>query len=69
MPMVMYSSQWRLVSRSNSRSLRIPDSGLALLLNLNHIEVSPYGLHGPELDENLSFEGLIIGDFGQFTKI
>ena len=32
---------------------------------LNRIEVSPYGLHWPDLDENLSFQGLISGDYGQ----
>lgn len=35
---------------------------------LNHIDISPYGLHWPELDEDLSFEGLSRGDFGQFSK-
>lgn len=32
---------------------------------LNHIEVSPFGLHWPELDEDLSFRGLFEGDYGQ----
>jgi hypothetical protein len=32
---------------------------------LNHIEISPYGLHWPDLDEDLSFRGLLAGDFGQ----
>jgi hypothetical protein len=27
-------------------------------LELNHIEISPFGLHWPELDEDLSFRGL-----------
>ena len=31
---------------------------------LRNVEVSPYGLHWPELDEDLSFEGLLRGDFG-----
>lgn len=35
---------------------------------LKNVEVSPYGLHWPELDEDLSFEGLLRGDFGQFQK-
>ena len=34
---------------------------------LNHIEVSPYGLHWPDLDEDLSFRGLLNGDYGQRT--
>lgn len=35
---------------------------------LNHMEISPFGLHWPELDEDLSFEGLAKGDFGQFSR-
>jgi len=32
---------------------------------LNNIEISPFGLHWPELDEDLSFRGLLEGDYGQ----
>ena len=32
---------------------------------LNHIEISPFGLHWPDLDEDLSFRGLAEGNFGQ----
>ena len=34
---------------------------------LNNIEVSPFGLHWPDLDEDISFAGLSAGDFGQFV--
>jgi len=34
---------------------------------LGNIEVSPFGLHWQELDEDLSFKGLVEGDFGQRT--
>jgi len=34
---------------------------------LNNIEISPYGLHWPDLDEDLSFRGLLEGDYGQYT--
>lgn len=34
---------------------------------LNHIEIFPYGLHWPELDEDLSFKGLLQGDYGQYV--
>jgi hypothetical protein len=37
-------------------------------LELNHIEVSPFGLHWPDLDEDLSFQGLLEGNYGQFQK-
>ena len=32
---------------------------------LNRIEISPFGIHWPELDEDLSFRGLLAGDHGQ----
>jgi len=32
---------------------------------LNNIEISPFGLHWPDLNEDLSFRGLAEGDFGQ----
>jgi hypothetical protein len=35
---------------------------------LNHIEISPFGLHWPDLDEDLSFHGILEGDHGQFQK-
>lgn len=36
---------------------------------LQHIKVSPFGLHWPDLDEDLSFHGLLEGDYGQHQKI
>jgi Protein of unknown function (DUF2442) len=35
---------------------------------LNRIEISPYGLHWPDLDEDLSFRGLARGDHGQYQN-
>ena len=35
---------------------------------LNYIEISSFGLHWPDLDEDLSFRGLLEGDHGQFQK-
>jgi hypothetical protein len=35
---------------------------------LNRIEISPFGLHWPELDEDLSFRGLAEGNHGQKSK-
>jgi len=32
---------------------------------LNNIEVSPFGPHWPDLDEDLSFRGLLAGDYGR----
>ncbi len=35
---------------------------------LNNIEISPFGLHWPDLDEDLSFRGLLEGNYGQNQK-
>jgi hypothetical protein len=32
---------------------------------LSQIEVSPFGLHWPSLDEDLSIKGILAGDYGQ----
>ena len=32
---------------------------------LDRIELSPLGLHWPDLDEDLSLRGILAGDFGQ----
>ncbi|MHB8524316.1 MAG: DUF2442 domain-containing protein [Limisphaerales bacterium] len=32
---------------------------------LSRMEISPYGIHWPDLDEDLSFRGLLRGDYGQ----
>jgi hypothetical protein len=36
---------------------------------LSRIELSPYGIHWPELDEELSFRGLLRGDHGQHQNV
>lgn len=38
------------------------------LSQLKNVEISPFGLHWPDLDEDLSFEGMLRGDFGQYQK-
>ncbi len=35
---------------------------------LNAIELSPFGIHWPKLDEDLSFEGIMRGDYGQSRR-
>jgi hypothetical protein len=35
---------------------------------LNNIEISPFGLQWPDLDEDLSFQGLLDGNHGRFRK-
>ncbi len=33
--------------------------------SLNNIEVSPFGLHWPDLNEDLSIRGILNGNYGQ----
>ncbi|NLT70582.1 MAG: DUF2442 domain-containing protein [Verrucomicrobiaceae bacterium] len=33
-----------------------------------NIVISPFGVHWPDLDEDLSIAGIVRGDFGQFQK-
>jgi hypothetical protein len=35
---------------------------------LSNIEVSPFGLHWPDLDEDLSIRGILAGDYGQRNR-
>ena len=32
---------------------------------LGNVEISPFGLHWPDLDEDLSIRGILNGNFGQ----
>jgi Protein of unknown function (DUF2442) len=62
-----------IVRMENGAEIRFPvaqNPRLAKGTNrqLNHIEISPFGLHWPDLDEDLSFRGLLEGDYGQFQK-
>ncbi len=36
---------------------------------LANIEISPFGLHWPDLDEDLSIRGILAGDFGQSRRV
>ena len=36
---------------------------------LSRLEISPYGVHWPDLDEDLSFRGLLRGDHGQHQNV
>lgn len=59
-----------VVSMESGVEIRFPVSGNPRLSagtpeQLNNIEVSPFGLHWPDLDEDLSFRGLLEGDYGQ----
>ena len=59
-----------LVTMESGVEIRFPIAGNPRLSKgtppqLNNIEVSPFGLHWPDLNEDLSFRGLLEGDYGQ----
>jgi len=59
-----------IVAMQSGVEIRFPVSDNPRLVKgtprqLNHVEVSPFGLHWPDLDEDLSFRGLLEGDYGQ----
>ena len=69
-----YSEGYIFVAMETGVEIKFPvDKNPRLRLGtpaqLNHVEISPFGLHWPDLDEDLSFEGLVKGDFGQFSGI
>jgi len=70
MPIVFEKDGYIIVTMDSEVELRFPVAGNPRLAQgspaqLNHIEVSPFGLHWPDLDEDLSFRGLLQGDYGQ----
>ena len=42
-----------------------PKLSCGTAIQLNNVVLSPFGLHWPDLDEDLSLGGLRRGDFGQ----
>ena len=63
-----------IITLSNGRELRFavaanPRLARGTTEQLSRIELSPYGIHWPDLDEDLSFEGLLKGDYGQNQKV
>ncbi|MDK3159401.1 DUF2442 domain-containing protein [Kamptonema cortianum] len=65
-----YSDGYVTVKMESSLEYRFPIAGNPRLksgsnADLNTIEISPYGLHWSTLDEDLSFQGIARGDFGQ----
>jgi len=66
----VYQDGHILVRMESGAEIRFPVAGNPRLSKgtpqqLDNIEVSPFGLHWPELDEDLSFRGLLEGDYGQ----
>ena len=59
-----------IVSMQSGAEVRFPVANNPRLAHgtsdqLQNIEISPFGLHWPDLDEDLSFRGLLAGDYGQ----
>jgi hypothetical protein len=66
----VYREGYILVLMESDVEIRFPVAGNPRLSKgtpeqLGNIEVSPFGLHWPDLDEDLSFQGLLAGDYGQ----
>ena len=66
----VYQEEHIQISMQSGVEIRFPISDNPRLSQgspqqLGNIEVSPYGLHWPDLDEDLSFRGILEGDFGQ----
>ncbi len=58
------------ITLESGAELRFPIADNPRLANgteeeLNRIELSPFGLHWPALDEDLSLRGILAGDHGQ----
>ena len=59
-----------IISMESGSEIRFPVASNPRLAcgtpkQLAHMELSPYGIHWPDLDEDLSFRGLLAGDHGQ----
>jgi len=68
-----YSSPLIIIKMESGVEVRFPAKENPRLAKgnpaqLNNVEISPFGLHWPDLDEDLSFDGLLRGDFGQSQK-
>jgi len=72
--MAVYADRHILIQMNSGIEIRFPIEKNPRLSNgtpaqLNSIEISPFGIHWPDLDEDLSFEGLLRGDFGQHQRV
>ena len=70
---VVHVAGWIVLRIESGAEIRFPVAENPRLARgthqqLNHIEISPFGLHWPDLDEDLSFKGLLEGNYGQFQK-
>lgn len=73
LPTAEYREGRVFVSLPNGVSFSFPIVGNwrleeATLDQLENMEVDEDGIHWPEIDEDLSFDGLLRGDYGQFIR-
>ena len=66
----VYKNGQIVVAMQSGVEIRFPVAGNPRLSQglpeqLNNIEISPFGLHWPDLDEDLSFHGILAGNYGQ----
>jgi hypothetical protein len=59
-----------IILMESGSEIRFPVAGNPRLApgnveQLSRMELSPYGIHWPDLEEDLSFRGLLRGDYGQ----
>ena len=58
-----------VISMASGTKIRFPVAAPRLAKGtaeqLGKMEISPFGIHGPDLDEDLSFRGLLKSDHGQ----
>ncbi len=71
-PTATYEGGFVSVSFDGGALIRFPVSGNRRLADgtpeqLSNMQVTRFGIHWPDLDEDLSFEGLARGDYGQFA--
>ncbi len=62
-----------MISMQSGAQLRFPISENPRLANgsppqLSNIEISPFGRHWPDLDEDLSIRGIAQGEYGQSAR-
>ena len=67
---VYYSAPAMVVEMEDGSELRFPVGENPRLscgteAQLNNVEISPFGLHWPDLDEDLSIEGILAGRYGK----
>lgn len=65
-----FDSGWIIVRLEDGLEIRFPVAKNPRLASgtpaqLKNIQISAFGLHWSDLDEDLSFRGLALGDYGQ----